>query len=654
MVDTANPDAGEAGRLEGIREAILGGATNLAIQHLNQWLVERPERADYHLLLGVALEQEGRPGEAKAAFQQAARLAPNDPAPLLKLQRVAVNTRALTEELLILRALLALKPNDEKVLRRLLDVECATNDFAAGAKTAQRILALSPDDVTIAMRGVWCLYEHGDKAEAMAALDLLIEVPDPSDICILGWAKIMCDRESSHLEAVPRLRGLCDRLPNHSVTWACLGKALAFLEREKEALAAFRRSIELDPNQPAIWFDIGVIERQRGELTASMEALERCLRLQPMHVSALRILGGDHRHAYGDEAFTRINRALANVEGFSQLEQVELHYAAGKAFEDVGEIDTAFAHYRNAGRLEKQLTPWSEIRMKGVLTLMSQFMSPAELAAARAQGARTNQPVFVFGMPRSGTTLIEQVIASHPQAFGAGELTLGAALLSGVKAGRVTIETNEKPNVVFPVPPRDMSIPQRGAAYLAEIRRLAGGDFARIVDKMPSNYYWVGLLDAILPGCFLIHSRRHPVETCLSAYRLFFPQGLPWSSDLRDLGKCYRQYIDYMNFWSSMLPKERILHVRYEDMVTDFETQARRLISFIGLPWDDACLRFYESERKVLTASVTQVRRPIYTGSINRWRKYEQHLKPLLDELGPLVREYEEELEGKRPPPFGG
>ena len=314
--------------------------------------------------------------------------------------------------------------------------------------------------------------------------------------------------------------------------------------------------------------------------------------------------------------------------------------------------ETAFIHYLIGGRLEKQLTPWSEQRMKGVLALLRGFLTQAELATAREQGTPTRQPVFVFGMPRSGTTLIEQVIASHPQAFGAGELTLGAVLANGIKAGRVTVETNEKTNVSFSIPPRDMSIPQRGTTYLSELQKRAGGNFARIVDKMPANYFWIGLLDAILPGCFLIHSRRHPVETCLSAYRLYFPQGLPWSSDLKDLGKCYRQYTDYMSYWSSVLPKERILHVRYEDMVTDFEAQARRLMSFIDLPWDDACLRFYEIERKVMTASVTQVRRPIYTDSINRWRKYEPYLKPLLDELGPLVREYEEELAGTRPSPF--
>jgi Flp pilus assembly protein TadD len=651
MFDTAK-DAVDARRLEAIRGTIRQGATGLAIQVLNQWLLQEPERGELHLLLGLALEQEERTPEAKASLLRASQLMPGEPAPLMHLQRFAIQQRLPAEELRLLRSLIALRPDDEKILRRLLEVEWQTRDFASATKTAERILVRSPGDAAVAMRRVWSLYESGSKAEAKAILDRLIAQPDPHDAYILNWAEIMCDREGRQLEAEPLLRDLCARLPNRFVIWACLGKVLAAVEKDGEAVAALRRSVELNPNQAPIWFDIGVIERQHGELAESNEALNRCLQLQPTHIGAIRQLGADHRYAYGDEAFKRLNRALAGIEGASPKERVELHYAAGRAFEAVDELETAFIHYLIGGRLEKQLTPWSEQRMKGVLALLRGFLTQAELAAAREQGTPTRQPVFVFGMPRSGTTLIEQVIASHPQAFGAGELTLGAVLANGIKAGRVTVETNEKTNVSFSIPPRDMSIPQRGTTYLSELQKRAGGNFARIVDKMPANYFWIGLLDAILPGCFLIHSRRHPVETCLSAYRLYFPQGLPWSSDLKDLGKSYRQYTDYMSYWSSVLPKERLLHVRYEDMVTDFESQARRLIRFIDLPWDDACLRFYESERKVMTASVTQVRRPIYTDSINRWRKYEPYLKPLLDELGPLVREYEEELAGTRPSPF--
>jgi tetratricopeptide (TPR) repeat protein len=645
MLGSPEPNTVDARRLESVRAAIREGATGLAIQLLNPWLVQESERGDLHLLLGIAFAQEGRIPEAKASLMRASQRMPTNPEPLLYLHRLAVQQQLPAEELPLLRSLLALKPGDEKILRRLLEVEWLTRNFESAARTAEHVLVLSPGDADIAMRRVWSLYEHGSKAEAMAILDRLINEPDPPDTCILGWAEIMCEREGRHLEAEQRLQELCARLPNRSVIWTCLGKVLANLDREGEALAALRRSVELEPNQASIWFDVGVIAQLRGELAEAKDALNRCLHLQPMHVGAIRILGSDRRYAYGDEAFKRVNRALASIGSYPQKAQAELHYAAGKAFEDVGELDTAFIHYRVGGLLEKQRVPWSDIRMRSVLTLMRQFSSPSELATVREQGTPTRQPVFVFGMPRSGTTLIEQVIASHPQAFGVGELTLGPLLLNGIKVGRVTIETTEKNSVAkFPVQPRDMSISQRGTTYLAELRERAGGDFARIVDKMTGNYFWVGVLDAILPGCFLIHSRRHPVETCLSEYRLFFPQGLPWSYDLKDLGKCYRQYVEFMSYWSSTLPKERILHVRYEDMVTDFEAQARRLMSFIDLPWDDACLRFYTSERKVRTSSVTQVRRPIYTDSINRWRKYEPYLKPLLDELGPIVREYEEEL----------
>jgi tetratricopeptide (TPR) repeat protein len=649
IAETAQPLV-DVRRINGIRAAIRDGATGLALTLLDGWLAEEPERGDLHLLKGVAFEQEARFAEAKSEFLRASRLLPKNPEPILRTAKLANQQNLPAEELRLLRTIVPLDPANEKVLRRILVLEWETRDLASAVATANRVLALAPADAKVMMRKVWSLYELGRKTEAEAILDNLLRAPIPEDDYILGWSEMLCDREERDVEVEPRLRELCARVPNSWVPWGCLGKLLHKLDKLPESAEAFRKAVELKPDHAVCWFDIGVVERQRGRDVEALEALNRTLQIDPLNPGALRIAGYEHRYAYGDESFKRINRALALLHNYPVKLQVEIHYAAAKAFEDVGELDTAFDHYARAGQLQKQITPWSELQMNGVLGLMRQFVSRQVLERAREQGSATTQPVFVFGMPRSGTTLIEQVIASHPQAFGAGELKLGAMVLNGIQMGPVTIETSygnaKRPDN------KGLSISERGRAYLSNVQKIAGGDYTRIVDKMPGNYHWAGLLDTILPGCFLIHSRRHPVDTCLSQYRIFFPDGIPYSYDLRDLGKAYRQYIDYMKYWCKMLPKHRILHVRYEDMVTDFERQAQRIIAFVELPWDDACLRFYESERIVKTASVTQVRRPIYTDSMGRWRKFAPYLKPLLDELGPLVREYEEELEGNGPSPF--
>jgi hypothetical protein len=275
--------------------------------------------------------------------------------------------------------------------------------------------------------------------------------------------------------------------------------------------------------------------------------------------------------------------------------------------------------------------------------LMRNFLKPEDYEAVRKQATPSEKPVFIVGMPRSGTTLLEQVISSHPQCYGAGELKLGAGIINGLQIGRARLETMFEGKAGTLADGQNMTIPERGKKYVEVIERIAGPKYSRVVDKMPGNFNWVGVLDAVIPGSRFIHSRRHPVEICLSEYRIFFPDGISFSYDLRDLGKAYRLYNDYMKHWTSMMG-DRMLEVRYEDMVNDLENQAHRIINYLGLPWDDACLKFYENERTVLTASVTQVRKPIYKTSTNRWRKYEPYLKPLLEELGPLVAEYEEEL----------
>ena len=645
------PGAQDTRRANGIRAAIRDGATGLALTLLDQWLAEEPERGDLYLLKGLAFEREATIADARTAFLRAAQLLPKLSEPILRAARLAQQERLPAEELRLLRTTVPLEPANEKVLRRILDLEWDTRDLELAVATADRLLVLSPGDANVTIRKVWSLYELGRKAEAEAILDSLLRAPIPGDIYIMGWSEMLCDREERDAEVEPGLRDVCARVPNSWVAWACLGKVLHKLDKAEEALTVFRRVVELKPDHATCWFDIGILERQLGRGAAAEEAMNRSLQIDPLSASTLRVAGYEHRYAYGDESFKRVNRSLARVHTYSEKLRVEVHYAAAKAFEDVGEFDAAFDHYATAGELQKQLTPWSELRMNGVLAMMRQFISRNDLETARAQGCATKQPVFVFGMPRSGTTLIEQVIASHPQAFGAGELKFGGRFVNGITLGRVTVETLHV-NSPKGSANTSMSILERGQAYLAEVQAVAGGDYARIVDKMPGNYNWVGLLDAILPGCFLIHSRRHPLDICLSQYRIFFPDGIPFSYDLRDLGKAYRQYLAFMKYWCEMLPKGRILHVRYEDMVTDFENQARRIINFVDLPWDEACLRFYETERSVKTASVTQVRQPVYMGSIGRWRKYERYLKPLLDELGPLVREYEEELEGRRPSPF--
>lgn len=630
-------------RLNGLRRMIHDGAIDLALRAIDQELGKAPKDPDFWMLKSLAFQNSGKLDDAFAAMAKAIEFRPGTIELRLELARLANLRGNEADEVKALTAALPVGAMPEKLLLRLIHLHTTRQETAEALVIADKLVALKPDNETFALKRAAVLADAGRLADARAALERLLERDKPSEAAITTWAALVAERVGDLDTVVSRLMMFVEKDNAPWPVYACLAKAMSKQDRIHEAIEYFHRATEVAPEQAANWNDLGVLQRQVGQLKESQESINRSLELDPANAGALRVAGYEHKYAYGDDAYKRVNVALAGVDKQPKKLQVEIHYTAAKALEDVGETAAAFGHYARAGRLQKELSPWSDTRMRGVLALMKNYLKPADYDAVRAQASHSDKPVFIFGMPRSGTTLLEQVLASHPDVYGAGELKLGAGILNGIQIGRAKIETMYDGTNGTLADGVNLTIPERGRKYVEVIERIAGTKPLRVVDKMPGNYNWVGLLDAVIPGSYFIHSRRHPVEICLSEYRLFFPDGINFSYDLRDLGKAYRLYHEYMKHWSAMLG-DKILHVRYEDMVADLETQARRIISFIGLPWDEACLRFYESDRKVVTASVTQVRKPIYTTSTNRWRKYEQYLKPLLEELGPLVGEYEEEL----------
>ena len=239
-------------------------------------------------------------------------------------------------------------------------------------------------------------------------------------------------------------------------------------------------------------------------------------------------------------------------------------------------------------------------------------------------------PIFILGMPRSGSTLIEQILASHPSVQAAGELrNLSAVVERSLQSGGRQFAYPEYLSLLGPDDFKRM-----GQAYLASLPPLPTGK-TRLVDKAPGNFWYVGLIRLALPHAKIIHTVRDPVDTCVSCFSKLFSFGHPFSYDLVELGHYYRRYSNLMDYWRSVLPAGSILDVAYEDVVDDLEGQARRMLDYCGLPWDPACLKFHETERPIITASNVQVRQPLYRTAVSRWRRYEKHLGPLLAELAP-------------------
>lgn len=407
------------------------------------------------------------------------------------------------------------------------------------------------------------------------------------------------------------------------------------------ARPAFEKSNQLSPNNFRILHEWGVMERIAGDIERSQELLARSLELSPEQSAALRTFGSEHKYSYGDPIFTRLNFAAARLADVQPIEQIHLHYALAKAYEDVAELDTAFRHYETAGIKKRRMESYSERNSARLFNVMPKAVNARTRELAPQKGCESEIPVFILGMPRSGTSLLEQILSSHPDIFGAGELKFLSPVLDHIQYGLNRINLNE-PEAVFPYED-NASWERRGQCYVDKLQKLADKPYKRIVDKMPGNFTMLGMIKAILPNAKIIHSRRHPVETCLSNYRIHFAEGQMWSYNLRELGRYYRRYWDLMKHWRHEFP-ESMLEIRYEDNVADVESQARKIIDYLGLEWNAGCLNFYNTDRPVKTASATQVRKPIYTTSTNRWRKYEKYLGPLLDEIGDIVQEYESEI----------
>ena len=649
-------------RSEHARKRGLFPASRQVLDSLDQQYPQHPLVRRERILLHIAAEEFA---EAERQLVQETVRVPEDRWVWINLAMARRHQANGPGENQALQLALALRP-EEGPARRLFELQRDAGDMRGALETVVMLRGLR-DTPELQVAHLRLLGHLKQTDEALAVAESLMLLDAPPQGVVEQWASLTMSRPGGPEQVLERVIALHASGRNEAPLLLAWSRALHRLERDREAIEKLQQALALEPRQAGWWYDLAVLQRQVGAIADSQVSFERAMALEPLNPTTLRVHGVEHPHQYGEEPMRRINRALATLEEYPLERQVELHYAAAKAYEDVGELDAAFEHYRVGGGKQGRVHPYRHAAAVGLLRTLRQGMRPLTYEQFAEPRCDSDLPVFVLGMPRSGTTLVEQIIASHPQAHGAGELKLLHRVLDGISVNGTRIQTGEE-NGVIPtyIPGLDLQCAtlgfrERGERYVEGLRRLAtaaGRPHAlRVVDKMPGNYFWAGMVPLILPRARIIHTRRHPMDCCLSNYRIFFPDGMPWSYDLRNLGKCYRAYHEHMQHWAGNLPAGMMVSVRYEEVVADLENQARRIVQHIGLPWDENCLRFYETERSVKTASLSQVRQPIYTSSVGRWRKYERFLKPLLDEIGPLVESYEAELASlgtARPPDTHG
>jgi len=557
------------------------------------------------------------------------------------------------------RALLALHP-DTGMLWKILSVALMRQDKDALAALRRTVQLLPADAEAHGNLGL-ALHDRGQWAEALPSLLRSLGV-QPGDAQVSAAAANVLNhlgnerRDAGQLrEAVALYRRAIKLDPARAESHCNLGNALLEARRIDEAAVSCAEAVALDPASALARVSLATVFRLQargGEAEASCRA---ALSLDPDYVEALSLLGElladqgrfseaeqlfqraltldpDFSFAYcsiaahrkmtaADTAWLDGARSLL-AKGPALRHALNLNYALGKYFDDVERYDEAFGHCRRAHELARSYGSGYDA---GKLTrridrLLSIFDGPF-LSASRGRGSSSTLPVFVFGMPRSGTSLAEQILASHPAVFGAGEVTFWDAVSQAHEAQGLAADAIEG------------RLAGIAADYLERLRTLSAGA-QRVIDKMPVNFLSAGLIHAAFPEARMIHMRRHPMDTCLSIYfQNFFNMGA-YANELDHLADYYAQYLRITAHWRSVLPPESLLEVPYEGLVEDTEGWTRRMLDFIGLPWHPRCLSFHEVDRSVITASRWQVRQKIHGRSVGRWRNYQKHLGPLSRLMG--------------------
>ena len=470
------------------------------------------------------------------------------------------------------------------------------------------------------------LREAGRLEEALTSYRSAIELrPDYAEAyCNLGIALKELGRAE---EAVPPLEKAIELAPDFGGAYSSLGNALHVLGRPDAAMEAFDRAVALVPADASVLFNRAITRQDLGELDAAQSDFRKVLRIQPQHGEAWRLLSGLKRFASAEDKdiveMSRVLRANSTAESAT----MHLHFGLGKALADVGENDSAFEHFAKANSIYRRTYDYDVAKDAEYFELIREAFSAEFLSDRKDWGSASARPVFIIGMMRSGTSLVEQILASHPQVVGCGELQ---------ELDQLTRRVEARPlNLDFPqsVLHYDNERARRlGEAYLQALSQRVGSA-KRATDKMPGNFQYVGLLHLLLPRATIIHCVRNPVDTCLSCFRNYFAGFHPFAYDLAELGQYYRLYQGLMKHWRDVVPN-KLQEICYEDLVADPEAQIRRLLEICGLDWDDRCLEFHQTERSVRTASAAQIRQPMYTSSVESWRKFEGHVGPLLERIG--------------------
>ena len=409
---------------------------------------------------------------------------------------------------------------------------------------------------------------------------------------------------------------------------ACFG-----VGRNEEAIKQYLEMIQVTPNNPQLFISLGHIHNTQGNPDLAAEAFKQAYKINPNFGDAYWSLANTKSYKFDDRQIHAMQASEAGTE-IPSLDQIQINFALGKAFEDRYDYGQSFHHYAKGNALKKPSTYYAAGQLQSRIDSQLAVCTREFFESKKGLGNSSADPIFIVGLPRSGSTLLEQILASHSQVDGTMELHNILDLAKRLR-GRDN-ENDENPRYPQIITEIDDSYFERFGDQFMQDTQVYRESAPFFTDKMPNNFFHIGLIKLILPNAKIIDARRHPMACCFSGFKQLFGEGQEFSYGLADIGNYYRQYVTLMDHWDQVLP-DFVLRVQHEDVVEDLETQVRRILDFCGLPFEEACLDFHKTERSVRTPSAEQVRQPIYKTGLDQWRNFEEHLQPLIDALGPDV-----------------
>jgi tetratricopeptide (TPR) repeat protein len=530
------------------------------------------------------------------ALERALAVSTRNPALLQAAHAMLANDLPAAERLL--RSILYERPNDIAAIRMIAEIAGRLGRYADAEKLLRRALELAPAFTAARANLATALYRQSRTAEALEVLDSLLG-QEPENPSFQNLKAAALNRLGGYQEAIGLYEQVLARAPDQPKVWMSYGHALKTVGRQQDGVAAYRRALDLAPTMGEVWWSL-----------ANLKTVP-----------------------FGDEDVAAMEAALA-AGGLAVADRFHLHFALGKALEERGDFEASFGHYAEGNRIRHAMMGYDPRDTRTLVERSKELFTAGFFEERKGYGAPAADPIFILGMPRAGSTLVEQILSSHPLIEGTMELPDMPAIARRYGERRAAAAGPH-----FPDPLAELGAAEcaaLGEEYLerTRIQRKTGRPF--FIDKLPNNWAHVGLIQLILPNATIIDARRHPLDCCLSNFKQHYARGQGFSYALDDMGHYYADYVALMAHFDRVLPK-RVYRVIHERLIDHPEREIRALLDHLEVEFDPACLRFHENKRAVRTASSEQVRRPINREGVGQWRSYEPWLGPLRAALGPAL-----------------